>query len=371
MNNMPDAFRVLESVNDGIYITDVERRLCYWNPAAERITGWRAEDIIGRTCYDDILCHQDKDGRKLCGKEHCPLHRAIITGNGSSVPIIVFAGRKDGGRVPVHVNVAPIFDDKGTVIGGVETFRDLSPEITDFERAQKIQSNVMRVDLAPDPRMTFRAHRVPVDVVGGDFVAVSRLSEDSRGFLLADVSGHGIAAGLYTMCIHTLMEQHKSLLSRPGAFADAVSRGLCDLMGEEGAFAAATCGSCNLAQGTVRLAGAGNPHPILFPRSGGFRKIECTGLPLGMMAGAEYPEVEVNLAPGDCLLLFTDGASDISTAPNERLGVEGLAKQLLAMGYPHQNTDLAAVELELLRMSDCIRFDDDLTMLEVRRTPGT
>ena len=71
----PEAF--LESLNDGVYAVDTDRRIVYWGPSAERITGWRAADIMGKRCSDDVLNHLDKDGRPLCGREHCPLYRAM------------------------------------------------------------------------------------------------------------------------------------------------------------------------------------------------------------------------------------------------------------------------------------------------------
>ncbi len=78
-NNL-DAKGLLEAMNDGVYATDLKRRIVYWSPAAERITGWRQEDILGKRCADEVLSHVDKDGRLLCSTETCPLHRAIVTG---------------------------------------------------------------------------------------------------------------------------------------------------------------------------------------------------------------------------------------------------------------------------------------------------
>ncbi len=367
MQAMPDPLSVLDSVNDGVYVTDTERRIRYWNPSAQRITGWTAGDIIGKSCYDDVLCHEDKDGRRLCGEEHCPLHRAIVTGNSSSVPIIVFAKRKDGSRVPVRVSVAPVHDAGGRVIGGVETFRDLSLEIRDFQRAQKIQARAMRLDVPPDPRITFKSHTVAVDIVGGDFVTACQLDEDRYGFLLADVSGHGIAAGLYTLCLYPLWKEHRELLHRPRKFAETISRGLCDLMDEEGAFAAATCGMIDLASNTLQVTGAGNPEPLLFRADGSVQKIDCTGLPLGIMTGAAYSEVTVPFNSGDSLLLATDGATEVTLQQGGRLGVDGLVDVLARAGYPRTDVELSAVEKALLLFSDRVRFDDDLTLLELRR----
>ena len=80
MNNDPDTSSdsvlsglptpaLLNSLADGAYITDVDRKILFWNHAAERITGWPAQEVVGRTCHDNLLVHEDKDGHPLCGKE--------------------------------------------------------------------------------------------------------------------------------------------------------------------------------------------------------------------------------------------------------------------------------------------------------------
>jgi PAS domain S-box-containing protein len=112
-----DARLILDSLGDGVYVTDVDRRIVYWNQAAEQITGWSMHDMVGRHCFDSLLSHVDKDGHQLCGNEYCPLHRSIVTGASSGVPL-VFAQRKDGRRTPVQVTVAPIRNAAGQVIGG-------------------------------------------------------------------------------------------------------------------------------------------------------------------------------------------------------------------------------------------------------------
>ena len=368
MSLTPDPASVLDSVNDGVYVTDTERRIVYWNPAAERITGWTKADIVGRTCYDEVLCHEDKDGRRLCGKEHCPLHRSIVTGNSSTVPIIVFAGCKDGSRVPVRVSVAPIRSRDGEITGGVETFRDLTPEIQDFERAQKIQSRAMRLDIPADERIVFSSHHVALDIVGGDFLTACQLDNNRYGFMLADVSGHGIAAGLYTMCLYPLWQEYKHLLVKPARFAESVSRGLCDLMDAESAFAAAACGVIDLAANTIRVCGAGNPQPLLFQKNKTVSTIECPGLPLGMISDATYEHVSTQFNRGDTILFFSDGATEISMPNETQLGLNGLSDCLARLGYPLSNVSLKDVETALLELSNCVRFADDMTLLEMKRT---
>lgn len=365
---MPDARLVLDSISDGVYVTDRDRQIVYWSRSAERITGWQAADVVGKHCHDDVLCHIDKDGHRLCGEEYCPLHRAIVSGNQSTAPIIVFARAKGGHRVPMRVTVGPVLNADGEIIGGVETFHDLSEEIHDVERAKKIQSMSMRRELPPDDRIAFREHYISRDIVGGDFPAIARLSDDVYGFMLADVSGHGVAAALYTMFLCLLWETHKSLLENPAQFALAMSKSLCSLAKEDSPFAAALCGVVDLSRGTIRMAGAGIPFPLLFPSNKEPVAIPCKGLPFGVFEEARYSEVTVNFDPGDCLLLFSDGATEVTQKDGSMLETKGLLDCLCSLGYPRREVAMKDMEEAILRSSDLVRFNDDLTFLEISRS---
>jgi PAS domain S-box-containing protein len=370
--NPPDSFvtsdprRVLDSLNDGVYVTDRDRRIVYWSESAARITGWQASDILGKECSDDLLCHTDKDGHRLCGEEHCPLHRAMMTGQGSTSPVVLFADGKDGRKVPMRVSVAPVRDATGAVVGGVETFQDLSAELGDFQRVRRIQSLTLSTELPQNSHIRVTAHYVPQDVVGGDYYAVTELDANRYAFLLADVSGHGVTAALYTMYLDSLWQRYQHLLPSPRAFAEAVGASLCDLIREEESFAAGICGVIDLPRGQLRLAGSGNPAPIVVRNGAGFESLDCRGLPLGCFRDTQYDEVVVELQSGDCVLLFTDGAIEISLPDGGLLGAEGLVAILSDLGYPGSGATLPRIEEELLRRSDRIRFDDDLTLLEAR-----
>jgi serine phosphatase RsbU (regulator of sigma subunit) len=85
-----------------------------------------------------------------------------------------------------------------------------------------------------------------------------------------------------------------------------------------------------------------------------------------MMEDACYDEVAAQLAPQDCLLLFSDGAVEIHNASGEMLGVEGLLRILRSFGYPNNAINASAVEGELLRFSNAIRLEDDLTFIEAK-----
>jgi phosphoserine phosphatase RsbU/P len=356
---------ILDCLGDGIYVCDRERRIVSWNKSAERITGWRAEDVIGRACLDDVLNHIDKDGRRLCGKEYCPLHRSMVTGDTTRVPVIVYATGKDKRRIPMQVVTAPIRDATGEIVGGVEMFRDMSASLIELKRARKIQSHLVEHQLPDDPRVKFAALFRPFDIVGGDFYAVRRLDADRYGVFLADMEGHGMAAAMYTMQLSILCERHIGLLERPAKFAAAVNNDLVAILGDDVSFAAAACGSFDARTGIFRFAAAGGP-PALVARAGGvIEKVSGTGMPLGFMQDTAYADQSVTLGPGDALLLFSDGAFEIHSAQNRLLKVDGFAGVLRELNYPARPLDFRALEEKLLEYSNDIRLPDDLTIIEL------
>lgn len=356
---------ILDSLNDGVYVCDRNRTIVYWSRSAERITGWTADDVVGRRCLDDVLCHIDKDNHQLCGEEFCPLHRSIVTGGTSTVPLIVFAQGKNGGRIPMQVSVSPIRNAQGEIIGGVETFRDMSTVLADLERAKRIQLLSLEQDLPDDPRVRFSTFYTPHDIVGGDYYAIRPLGADHYGFLLADVMGHGVAAALHTMHVSSLSERFFPLLAEPARFAAAVNNELAKVVKDE-SFATAVCGAIDVRRRTVRFAAAGGPPAIVFRPGGAVEPLESSGLPFGMMSDATYDEAEAQLGEGDTLLMFSDGAFEIHDAQGEQLGIAGLIRILKQLGYPARKFEPAALEEALLKFSNAIRLDDDLTFIEVR-----
>ncbi len=119
--------KIIDSANEGIYVTDVQRKFIVWNDASHRISGYSKEDVIGRYCFDNILDHTDENGKNLC-HDHCPLVRSM-NDRKSYGPEVIYMKHKSGYRIPVEVTTGPIFDIARNVIGGVEIFRDIAGKI--------------------------------------------------------------------------------------------------------------------------------------------------------------------------------------------------------------------------------------------------
>lgn len=117
---------IVNHIADGVYVLDTHRRITHWNRAAERITGFSADEVKGRCCADNLLTHTNNDGQSLC-RGNCPVAKTLVDGKVREA--VVNLHHKDGHRVPVQVSVSPVLDNKGEVIGAVETFRECSDVI--------------------------------------------------------------------------------------------------------------------------------------------------------------------------------------------------------------------------------------------------
>jgi len=107
---------ILESILDGVFTVDSQFRITSFNKAAENITGYKKEEVLGKNC-SEVMKSPDADA--------CPLKKTLETGeNVSNYEMEIIT--KNGKRIPVSVNTAILYDEKGEVIGGVETFRDMS-----------------------------------------------------------------------------------------------------------------------------------------------------------------------------------------------------------------------------------------------------
>ena len=130
---------VLRSAGEGIWGLDTHGRTAFVNPAAERMLGWPAEELLGKSSHD--LTHHTRADGSPYPRDECPIHRALRDGSASRVDDEVF-WRKDGSSFPVSYTSTPILED-GAVAGVVVVFRDISEQRAleeQLRQSQKIEA---------------------------------------------------------------------------------------------------------------------------------------------------------------------------------------------------------------------------------------
>jgi PAS domain S-box-containing protein len=358
-----DAETILHHTTDGVYVTDLNCRILYWNKAAERITGWTADEVVGMPCHEGVLVHVDRKGTPLCKPGLCPLHKAMASDQQSKSAVLLFTQKKDGSRVPVTVSVAPLRDEKGKVIGGVEVFRDETERVRNLKRARQIQRHVMACK-KPQGKISFETIYHPAEAIGGDYYNIRTLTSEKYAFLMADITGHGTAAALYTMALHAMWRERSTLHHQPDRLFSELNNDLEHMfLGDS--FCAAFMGVVDSLTGRVAYASAGHPTPLVRHTDGSLDRLKSLDMPLGTIKDQKYQQVVYELKPGEMLFLFSDAAFETVDPKGEAFGFDRLYDLL-------QNADtsdcagfLAKVEKSLLEHSQSVSLEDDLTLMTV------
>lgn len=180
MNLTSDSFkRIVDNLHDGLYFVDRHRVITYWNKAAERISGFTAAEVVGKSCADNILTHVDGRGCALC-TGMCPLAETMCDRKLRQSEI--YLHHKDGHRVPVSVRASPLTDDAGNVVGGIELFTDISHQAANVLRIQELER------LALLDHLTQLANRAYVErEIHNRFEEMKRFGDQPFGFMFMDV----------------------------------------------------------------------------------------------------------------------------------------------------------------------------------------
>jgi diguanylate cyclase (GGDEF)-like protein/PAS domain S-box-containing protein len=132
----PEVYRAaLDNLPTGVYLVDRSGKILFWNAAAERITGYLRQDVVGHLSEEGLLGHMDGDDNEMTGKAS-PLAGALR--NGTATDAQVSLRRKSGHRVLVKLHAAPIRNGHGVFVGAVESFEEIVPTFDMEQRQSKL-----------------------------------------------------------------------------------------------------------------------------------------------------------------------------------------------------------------------------------------
>jgi PAS domain S-box-containing protein len=168
---------ILNSIADGVFTTDSDGKITFFNKAAEEITGFTSKEALGRFCFDIFRAD-------IC-QSHCALKETIRTKKEIiNLPVTVL--NKKGKKIPISISTAVLKNEKGKIIGGVETFRDLS---TIEELKKELQQKYTFGDIISK---NHQMHEI--------FNVLPNIAESDSAVLIQGVSGTG--KELFAKAIH-------------------------------------------------------------------------------------------------------------------------------------------------------------------------
>jgi serine phosphatase RsbU (regulator of sigma subunit) len=198
----------------------------------------------------------------------------------------------------------------------------------ELETARQIQFSILPEKVPRIAGLDIAARYIPMTSVAGDFYDFIVVDEQHVGILVADVSGHGMPAALIASMLKIALAAQTAHAADPAQVLSGLNQALCGKFQQH--YITAAYMYVDLAKHTLTYAGAGHPPLLLWNDSGaGVREVLENGLFLGKFTMATYSFVELPIAPGDWVLLYTDGIPETMNPSDIEFG-EGHFRQFLA-----------------------------------------
>ncbi len=238
----------------------------------------------------------------------------------------------------------------------------------ELEVAKLIQQNFLPKQLPELTGWQVAAYYRPAREVGGDFYDVIPLSDGRVGFVVGDVTDKGVPAALVMAATRSVLRASAQRLVDPGAVLERVNEHLCPDMPEK-MFVTCLYGVLDPETGHFRFANAGHDLPYVKTTEGSV-ELRARGMPLGLMPGMSYEEKETVLAPGDSMLLHSDGVVEAHDPNGAMFGFPRLKESVARYPGGGELIDRVLTDLHEHTGADAEQ-EDDITMVTVARSPVT
>ena len=345
----PPLERALAATNSGIVIADATVEgfpLTYVNAAFERLTGYGADECVGRNCR--FLQGPGTDPESIA-----EIAQALREGRESRSVLLNY--RADGSAFYNELRLAPVRDgDRVTQIIGVQN------DVTDVVRAQRalererdqahhslrqasqvierqdqeltelraLQEALTPVAAPERPDLDLASCFLPAELgVAGDFYLVAAGPGDSTIVVVGDVMGHGLEAARRATFVRTALATFSRFSDDPLRLLEMANHTLIERIGTSAEFVTAVCAAYRPATGRLQWAAAGHPAPLALDTGETLGGLERVGLPLGIDIDLGGTRAEVVLRAGRGVLLYTDGLPEARSASARRTDAERLGDE--------------------------------------------
>lgn len=231
--------------------------------------------------------------------------------------------------------------------------------------AQEIQQSILPDKLPTWNCIKFAARYIAMDDIGGDYYDKFKIKGDRLGLIMADVSGHGVPAALVTTMAKVAFATHGQRCSSTSELLYNVNKDLTRLISSTGFYM--TCFALNIDKNlNVRYTNAGHQKAILYiNETDSFEHLDTGGLFLGVFEDAEdvYQEKEIQLHPGDRIILYTDGIVETMNHEKEEYGEDRFEDMIRFSSALESEQVVDLVIDDIKNHAQGARFRDDVSIL--------
>ncbi len=242
---------------------------------------------------------------------------------------------------------------------------DREREAQERKAARLIQLQLLPEELRSPPGWRVSTFYQPAQEVGGDFYDFLELPDGQVALVVGDVTDKGIPAALVMATTLSILRVDEPRALTPGGVLVRANERLCHDV-PDNMFVTCLYAVLDLASGELRLANAGHNLPYV-ASPGGVVELRATGMPLGLMPGMEYEEMGARLAPGESMLLYSDGLTEAHNAAGEMFGFPRLQKVVANSADGSALIDECLTELRRFTGQDWEQ-EDDITLVALQRT---
>ncbi len=330
---------ILEELNEGVAIVDDQLRVLFANEALLRLGMYSREEIRGRTPdaifpAKDIpyLLRQHESGHRY-GRSRSEFY--LPRKNGDQIPAI-FSGRSiqgPDGQEYVLLIVTDISAQKRVEEQLRESNAQLEKRQMEIETELSLAARVQQ-SLAPQSLVwndvSVETYYNPARTIGGDFGVVLPHGDELLSLIMCDVSGHGIGAALMANRIYSETLHQLERKAGPETMLRRIHDFVHDRIATDGFYF--TMAAVRFSQRGRRMAFAAAGHPpAMLASKGHIRLLDSQNGILGCLSETAPSNSvdEINLEPGDRLVLYTDGLVEVFNNRDDMLGVEGFARLVI------------------------------------------
>lgn len=333
--------------------------------------GFSADEIIGRDGNDSF---------RIPGGGWEDEREKLLANPGQSVDSELECRRSDGTSIWVAWRNSPILDEDNNIVEVVSIGIDITERRAmemqvkaardrmegELNVAAEIQMSMLPLEFPAFPdRREFSIHAMlqPAREVGGDFYDFFLIDHDHLCFCVGDVSDKGVPAALFMAVTKTLIESHAANDRSPASIMTAVNNELC-VHNESSMFVTIFLCILDLRTGELVYTNAGHNPPYVKTGDGELITLdERHGLVAGAVAGVAYGEDRKRLAPGDYMILFTDGVTEAMSPEHELYSDEALERLLAESTMLSTEQGVGLIYDSVVAHQGSATQSDDITIL--------